>query len=354
MLSHDDYSDFYPDILDNPVKHMRDVLDAIDGGRKDIFDALLSKINDHPKVACVAYQKQGLEWSQTVVANHPNDNYISYIELLLKDAFKPLDEQALQDTATLVSHAFDVWETTPSALSANSCVFDLYQNFNASQKDTIRGFAIEHFNHLQLLRAATVSFEFEFVRAAIAQSKEILFPRQILAHLIVNEPEHLEELWRELPRTREQSFHQIYDLLGHDGQRLSAMQQLIPLYGDELKTISGCDFNHVLASEIDRHHNDMAKVLSIFYSPEYENCFCLVVAAGSTGQPNSEMFDLLYENTTIEQAQHAFNSLSANMQQQCFLLSDRIANAALKVTLHETLNKQRQTNDAPKNISRKM
>lgn len=343
ILSHDDYSDLYPDIFDNPVKHMGDLVDAVKAGRKDIFDRLLPKISDHPEAACEAYLKHGLEWSRSVARNHPNDNYISYIELLLGDLNKSGNTKTNIPNAQedLIEEAFEVWTITPSAMEADSHFFKLYDQFSTVQQKIVQTFALENFSVLQLIKAGMHCSDFELVRAAMRQSHEILFPRQIIERLVVTTPELLDEIWETLPRTREQSFHLIHNLQNHDTERLAAMRRLIALHGPELKNKWGDDFNHHLASEIDYHNNDMAKVLSVFYNPNHDHGLCLLIAAGSSNHPNPEMFDLLFEATTLEQAQHIFNQLSETQQHRCTLLSERLSNEQLHITLTDTLLKQR-------------
>lgn len=347
-MNHNDCSDLYMDIFDNPAKHMRDLKDAVHAGRRDIFAAALDKINDHPEAACLAYLKHGLSWSTQVAQLHPHDNYISYIDVLLADALNILQKnpRVSYTSEELISHAFEVWNTTPSAMEDNSLFFQIYPYLSPPQQQVVRRFAQEHFSVLQLLKAAMSSGAFELVQTAMDQSEEILFPRKIIEHLIATNLEHLEEVWTRLPRTREQSFHVIYNLEPKHPHKLQAMKCLIGCYGAELKAEYGDDWNHYLASEIDYQHNDLARTLSFFYNPEYEGAFCLLVAAGHSNHPNLEMFDVLCGLTTFEQAQNAFNALDDEGKGKCAVLGQYVADQHLNTTLRDTLLSQRKVKSA--------
>lgn len=339
-------SDFYMDIFDNPAKHMQDLTDAVHAGRRDIFDATLDKIDDHPEAACLAYLKNGLSWSSQVPILHPNDNYISYINLLLADALEILRGNAARVSYTsdeLISHAFEVWDATPSAMEYHSLFFEIYPHLSTQQQHVVCTFAQENFSVLHLLKAAMSSGAFELVQTAMNQSQEILFPRQIIEHLMATNLEHLDEVWKRLPQTREQSFHVINNLEAKDPMKVTAMKRLITSYGEELKAQHGDDWNHHLASAIDYQHNDFARVLSYFYNPEYEGAYCLLIAAGISFNPNSEMFDILWGMTTLEQARTAFDALDDESKNICALLGQYLANHNLNLALRDTLLNQRES-----------
>lgn len=347
-MNHDDYSDFYMDVFNNPAKHMQDLKDAVQAGRRDIFDAMLDKIDDHPEAACVAYLKHGLSWSSQLPFLHPHDNYISYIDLLLADALEILKGNTARVSYTsdeLISHAFEVWNTTPSAMEYYSLFFEIYPHLSTEQQHVVRTFAQEHFSVLHLLKAAMSCGAFELVQTAMDQSQEILFPQQIIEHLLATNLEHLGEVWKRLPQTREQSFYVINHLQPKDPNKVMAMKRLIQLYGEELKAEYGNDWNYHLSSAIDSQHNDLARVLTFFYNPEPTvGGFCLLTAAGfSVNSANPEMFDVLCSMTPLEQVQKVFDILNEEDKTKCPLLAQYLDDQNLNLTLRDTLLSQRES-----------